>query len=82
MPRAMPGTTDRVIALLRCVAEAEDGLTLTELSRALDLAPSTIHRMLDRLGALAIVQLDGDGRHCVAGLEFYRLSALVVGRTE
>jgi IclR family transcriptional regulator, acetate operon repressor len=82
MARALPGTTDRVIALLRCVAETRHGLTLTELSRALDLAPSTIHRMLDRLGALGIVQLDRDGRHYVAGLEFYRLSALVMEQTD
>ena len=82
MARAMTGTTDRVIALLCGVAEAPDGLTLTELSHALDLAPSTIHRMLDRLGALGIVRLDRDGRHYVAGLEFYRLSALVVERTD
>lgn len=82
MARALPGTTDRVIALLRCVAEAAHGLTLTELARAMDLAPSTIHRMLDRLGALGIVRLARDGRHYVAGLEFYRLSALVMAQTD
>jgi len=64
------------------VAEADDGLTPTALSRALDLAPSTIHRMLDRLGALGMVRLDRDRRHYVAVLEFYRLSALIVARTE
>jgi DNA-binding IclR family transcriptional regulator len=74
------GTVARAVALMRVLAEAETDESIKSLARKLGLPASTVHRLLHLLMDQGMAeQVD---RHSYrAGTEFYRLGALVVGKT-
>lgn len=74
------GTVARAVAVMRALAEAQSNVSIKSLAAKLDLPASTIHRLLHLLIEHGIAeQID---RHSYrAGAEFYRLGALIVGRT-
>lgn len=73
------GTVQRVVEVLRFFAERGDA-TLKDLSTALNLAPSTCHRLLDLLGRDGLIEQDTARRRYRVGSEFYRMSAQVQSR--
>lgn len=82
MSRNPLGTVDRVIEILRAVAEAEGEITIKGISTALDLAPSTVHRMFDHFVRQGLLEADRERHRYRAGLELYRIAALVTDRMD
>ena len=68
-------SVERALRLLVVAAESDDGIGLVDASRAVQLAPSTVTRMLRTLEASGFVQRRDDGNY-VAGAELIRLGAL------
>lgn len=69
---------ERALRLLTVAAEAEHGIGLVDAARAVELAPSTAHRILRALEAADFVTRNDDGTY-VAGREVVRLGALHAG---
>ena len=65
---------DRAIRLLERLAEAEQGVSLTDLSQQLGLAPATTHRLLNTFEKLDFIQQDEE-----LGLWFIGVRAFIVG---
>lgn len=63
--------------LLQCFTPDQPALTLSELSRLLNLGPSTIHRLLATLEAHNFVEQDEDSAKYRLGLSLFKLGALV-----
>ncbi len=76
-PGASPAirSVERALRLLVVAAEAADGIGLVDASRAVQLAPSTVTRILRTLEASGFVQRRDDGNY-EAGAEIIRLGAL------
>src|SRR5262245_54907696 len=74
------GTVARAVAVMRALAEAQSNESIKSLAAKLRLPASTVHRLLHLLIDHGIAeQID---RHSYrVGTEFYRLGALIVGRT-
>jgi urocanate hydratase len=68
-------SVERALRLLVVAAESAEGIGLVDASRAVDLAPSTVTRMLRTLEASGFVQRRDDGNYA-AGAELIRLGAL------
>jgi DNA-binding IclR family transcriptional regulator len=76
-PATALGTTGRVLAILRVLAEAGDEpVAFSEIVRRLQLPRATTHRFLKILQEYGIAQPD-DRRGFCAGVELYRLAALL-----
>jgi len=65
----------RIIALLRLFADGKEALSIQEISADLDIAPSTVHRLLAGLVEENIIERASKRRYCV-GREFSRIGAL------
>lgn len=65
--------SDRVLAVLRELAERPDGVGLDELSRAMGSPKATVHRALAALRRAGFAAQDGRGRY-VLGDDFLRLA--------
>jgi DNA-binding IclR family transcriptional regulator len=61
---------DRAISLFELLAESQSGLTLSQLSRKLDIPKSTVHYLLHTLYTRGYVQRAADGHHYSLGLRF------------
>jgi IclR family transcriptional regulator, acetate operon repressor len=70
---------DRAIQLLRLVADG-DGLSLTALSRASGLAPSTVYRMLTTLQHHGVAEFDETDQLWFTGVELFRMGASFLRR--
>ena len=68
-------SVERALRLLVVAAESDEGIGLVDASRAVQLAPSTVSRMLRTLEASGFVQRRANGNY-VAGAELIRLGAL------
>lgn len=68
-------SVERALRLLIVAVEATDGIGLVDASRAVQLAPSTVTRILRTLEASGFVQRRDDGNY-EAGAEIIRLGAL------
>jgi IclR family acetate operon transcriptional repressor len=64
----------RGLSILECLAQAEGGLTLTDVGQRLQLPPSTVHRLLTTLEKMGYVYQAGD-----LGLWYIGLQAFTVG---
>jgi len=74
------GTVDRVISLIRLLAESEGLMSIRRVSTALSLPPSTVHRMLEQLTAQDLVFYDRSIHRYSLGPELYRIGCLIVAR--
>jgi DNA-binding IclR family transcriptional regulator len=61
---------DRAMSLFELLAQSHTGLTLSQLSRKLDIPKSTAHYLLHTLRTRGYVQRSADGRHYSLGLRF------------
>lgn len=71
----------RIIAMLRLFAEGGDTFSIHEIAQRLDLAPSSVHRLLAGLVDENIVERAAKRRYCV-GREFGRIGALVARKID
>ncbi len=69
----------RAIAVLRAVAEA-DGLSLTEVARIAELAPSTAYRMLITLQASGFAEVQESNQLWFVGVEAFRIGSAFLCR--
>lgn len=77
MAESATGTVERVIRMMRALAEGGGDMSIKALSERLDLPASTVHRLLALLMKERIVER-GDIPHSYrAGVEFYRIGSLV-----
>ncbi|MGH2560010.1 MAG: IclR family transcriptional regulator [Thermomicrobiales bacterium] len=74
-------SVQRVVRILRALAEAKPSLSLGEVSAAVELPESTVYRMLATLQGEGFVErtADGAGRYQL-GLEMFRLGSSVLKR--
>lgn len=72
------GTTERAIRLLQFIAESGD-FSLKSAAHALNLPPSTVHRMLQLLNKLDLVARYDKQTYRI-GREFYRMGSLAAGK--
>ena len=72
---------DRALRLLEVVSGA-DGMTLTALAHATDLAASTVHRLLATLSAHGFVALDEQNQTWMIGVEAFRVGQAFQRRFE
>jgi TRAP transporter TAXI family solute receptor len=70
----------KALAALRSFVDAQDEWGVRELGVALDLPPSTVHRLLARLRMEGFVSYDRVRRKYRIGFEFLRLSSAVLQR--
>ena len=70
----------RGLLILKSLAQAPHGLSLAELSRAVELAPSTTHRLLDTLEQNRFVSLSVAGNWQIGAASFEVGSAFFVAR--
>ena len=61
---------DRAMSLFELLAESQSGMTLSQLSRKLDIPKSTAHYLLHTLQTRGYVQRSSDGRQYSLGLRF------------
>jgi DNA-binding IclR family transcriptional regulator len=79
--REASGTVSRVVRLLQCLAPLKD-VTPKDLSKQLELAPSTLHRLLNLLMQHDLVQRTPNGRGYQSGPELFRLASVVLSKTD
>lgn len=70
---------ERAISVLRVVADA-DGLSLTEIARACDLAPSTSYRMLSTLQRQGLTEFEEASQLWFVGVETFRIGSAFLRR--
>lgn len=75
------GTVERVIILMRALAEAGGDVSIKALSDRVGLPASTVHRLLALLMNVEIVERGKAPHSYRVGVEYYRLSALVFTQT-
>lgn len=61
-------SVDRAMSLFELLANAQRGMTLSELSRKLNIPKSTTHYLIHTLVTRGYVQRGADGRHYLLGL--------------
>ena len=77
----LTGTTVRVLALLRLLAESNGRLGVKDVSDTLHLPMSTSHRLLDMLVEAGFVDKDEMSRRYGIGMEYLRIANLVTRKT-
>ena len=65
----------RALAIIRVIADAGDGVTLTEIARATGLASSTVHRLLTTLQQDRFIQFKNDGARWTVGVEAFTVGS-------
>ena len=73
------GLAARTVRLLQCVAELEEEFTVTALARRLELAPSTVHRLLQSLMGTGMIERSGTDSYR-PGRELLRMASLLARR--
>jgi IclR family acetate operon transcriptional repressor len=72
----------RGLTLLEKLAEAEGGITLTEISHRVNLPPSTAHRLLNTLADMGFVYQARDSGLWYVGLKTYRVGCAFVSNRD
>lgn len=76
------GTIIRVVRLMRCLAEAPGDISITDLACQLNLAPSTVHRLLQHLLKEDIVAKSNTRSLYRPGMELLRIGAMLGAKTQ
>jgi DNA-binding IclR family transcriptional regulator len=74
LQRSRQPAVDRAMDLFELLASSRSGLTLSELSRKLNLPKSTAHYLIHTLETRGYLQRSAEGRHAL-GLRFAKLAA-------
>jgi IclR family KDG regulon transcriptional repressor len=75
-------SVDRALHLLDLLKEHADGLGITELANRMDLAKSTVHRLLTSLKKHGYVRQDPDTEHYLLGLKLIEMGSVVTQSLE
>jgi len=70
------GITSRIVSVLRAFADGESVLGIKQLSERLALPPSTVHRLLEQLAELGMIERAPHRRYRI-GTEFFRMGCRV-----
>jgi DNA-binding IclR family transcriptional regulator len=73
------GAGARTVRLLQCVAEMGEEFSVTALARRLELAPSTVHRLLQPVVSTGMIERSGVDSYR-PGRELFRMASLLVQR--
>jgi IclR family acetate operon transcriptional repressor len=65
----------RGLSILECLARAEGGLTLTDVSHRVQLPPSTAHRLLSTLERMGYVYQAGELGRWYVGLQAFAVGS-------
>jgi DNA-binding IclR family transcriptional regulator len=71
---------NRAFDLLECLNDSDTGLTLTEIAKALSLAPSTVHRLLQVMAARGYVEMSPESKRYAVGIKVTELRGQALGR--
>ena len=74
-------SAERLLQVLKCFGEGADGLSIADVSRRLDLAPSTVRRLLLTLEKEGFVRQDTAGGRYRLHYELVRLAAAALTGT-
>src|SRR5450830_978990 len=83
-PEKLEGDTPtmRLFALLEVIAEKDQLLSLQALVEETGLPKPTLHRMLQQLESVGVLQRESDGRHYSTGVRLRRLASnLLINNT-
>ncbi len=69
----------RALAIMKVIAAAGDGVTLTEIARATNLATSTAHRLLTTLQQDRFIQFKPDGARWFVGVDAFTVGSAFLG---
>ncbi len=69
----------RALSIMKVIAAASDGVTLTEIARATNLASSTVHRLLSTLQQDRFAQFRTDGARWQVGVDAFTVGSAFVG---
>jgi IclR family transcriptional regulator, acetate operon repressor len=69
----------RALSILKVIAAAGDGVTLTEIARATDLASSTVHRLLTTLQQDRFIQFKSAGSRWLIGVDAFTVGCAFLG---
>lgn len=72
---------DRALVILKALAAAEGGLSLTEIAEATGQAPATVYRVLSTFAAHGIVETQTARQLWFVGPEAFRIGSAFVGRS-
>ncbi|MGZ9713069.1 IclR family transcriptional regulator [Glaciimonas sp. GNP009] len=74
--------TMRLFALLEVIAEKDQPFSLQGIVEEIGLPKPTVHRMLQQLEGVGVLQREGDGRHYSTGVRLRRLASnLLINNT-
>jgi DNA-binding IclR family transcriptional regulator len=80
-PSQSPGPIQRALGLLKLLAESDDPVAVRDVAAALDLPPSTSHRLLHQFISAGFVVTDPASKRYQIGPELYRVAALIQSRS-
>lgn len=69
----------RALSIMRVIAAATDGATLTEIARATNLASSTVHRLLTTLQQDRFIQFRSEGARWTVGVDAFTVGSAFLG---
>jgi DNA-binding IclR family transcriptional regulator len=75
------GTVQRTLGLLRLLAESDDPVAVRDVAAALDLPPSTSHRLLHQFMSAGFVVTAPAGKQYQIGPELRRVAALIQSKS-
>jgi DNA-binding IclR family transcriptional regulator len=80
-PGRSPGPIQRALELLKLLAERDDPVAVRDVSLALDLPPSTSHRLLHQFISAGFVVTDPASKRYQIGPELHRVAALIQSKS-
>ena len=69
----------RALSIMKVIAAASDGATLTEIARTTNLASSTVHRLLSTLQQDRFAQFRSEGARWQVGVDAFTVGSAFVG---
>ena len=72
---------DRALVILKALAAAEGGLTLSEIAEATDQAPATVYRVLSTFAGHGMVETQAARQLWFVGPEAFRIGSAFIGRS-
>jgi DNA-binding IclR family transcriptional regulator len=80
-PGQSPGPIQRALGLLKLLAESDEPLAVRDVAAALELPPSTSHRLLHQFISAGFVVVDSASRRYRVGPELHRVAALIQSKS-
>ena len=80
-PEQSPGPIHRALGLLKLLAESDEPLAVRDVAAALDLPPSTSHRLLHQFMSAGFVVTEPASKRYRIGPELHRLAALIQAKS-